>query len=106
MSEDPIEVHEAEEVVDGLPVVADVRAIEVQPAPVSLPAVQAAAAAMTGFVAGAATLAVMRRRQARRLARRMAPRFDPTGAGTRTYLVHVYRVARPPAAHPPGRPEE
>lgn len=96
MSEEPIEAREEEEVVDGLPVVAEVRAIEAQPAPVSLPAVQAAAAAMTGFVAGAATLAVMRRRQARRLARALGPRFDLSPAGTRTYVVHVRRVARRP----------
>src|SRR6185312_14334399 len=49
------EVHgreaEYEETVDGLPVLADVRTIE-RSSPASLPAVQAAAAAATGFVAG------------------------------------------------------
>ena len=57
-----------EETVDGVPVLAEVRAIEpVRPA--SLPAVQAAAAAATGFVAGAAALALVRRHSARKLAR-------------------------------------
>ncbi|MGH2885865.1 MAG: hypothetical protein ACRDPM_20020, partial [Solirubrobacteraceae bacterium] len=46
-----------EEVVDGLPVLAEVRTIE-RFGPASLPAVQAAAAAATGFVAGAATIAL------------------------------------------------
>ena len=39
------------------------------PSPAVLPAVQAAAAAATGFVAGAATLALVRRHSARKLAR-------------------------------------
>ena len=59
---------EDEEVVDGLPVLADVRALEPVPS-AALPAVQAAAAAATGFVAGAATIALVRRRSARWLAR-------------------------------------
>jgi len=58
----------AEETVEGLPVLAEVRPIEPAPAP-ALPAVQAAAVAATGFVAGAATMALVRRRSARRLAR-------------------------------------
>ena len=62
------ELEEAEEVVDGLPVLAEVRPIE-RAAPAALPAVQAAAAAATGFVAGAATLALVRRHSARQLAR-------------------------------------
>ncbi|HWC86248.1 MAG TPA: hypothetical protein VG388_06905 [Solirubrobacteraceae bacterium] len=45
---------ESEELVDGLPILAEVRPLEEPSAP-ALPAVQAAAAAMTGFVAGAAT---------------------------------------------------
>jgi putative hydroxymethylpyrimidine transport system substrate-binding protein len=54
------------------------------------------AAAATGFVAGAATLAVMRRRQARKLARRLpgAPMDLLPVAGTRTFLVHVHRIGR------------
>ena len=56
-----------EEVVDALPVLAESRAVE----PLSArPAVQAAAVAATGFVAGAATVAVIRRRGARKALRR------------------------------------
>jgi hypothetical protein len=96
MRDEPIEVVDGEQVPDGISVIAEVRAIERMPVATVLPAVQAAAAAATGFVAGAATLAVMRRRQARRIARR-----KPGGAfdmlplsGSRTFLVHVHRVGR------------
>lgn len=86
-----------EEVVDGMPVLADVRALE----PVrssSLPVVQAAAAAATGFVAGAATLALVRRRHTRRLARgrgiRRAADALPI-VGTRSFLVDVHLIGKP-----------
>jgi hypothetical protein len=82
------------EIVDGLPVLAEVRAIEPASA-VSLPAVQAAAAAATGFVAGAATLALVRRRSARRLSR---GRRTPGGlsiVNTRSFLVDVHLIAKP-----------
>ncbi|HWF34448.1 MAG TPA: hypothetical protein VG295_03725 [Solirubrobacteraceae bacterium] len=95
MTDEAIEPEEGEELVDGLPVLAEVRPLEYPPAP-ALPAVQAAAAAFTGFVAGAATLAMMRRRHARRLARRPAGLpldLVPVG-GTRTFLVHVQRLGR------------
>jgi hypothetical protein len=89
-----------EETVDGLPVLAEVRPL-VHASPSSLPAVQAAAAAAaTGFVAGAATIALVRRRSARRLAR--ASRGGPRRAvdmlpivGSRTFLVDVHLIARP-----------
>ncbi len=89
----------AEETVDGLPVLAQVRAIE--PAQrASLPAVQAAAAAATGFVAGAATVALVRRHGARKLARaqRRSPRrpIDMLPiVGSRTFLVDVHLLAKP-----------
>jgi hypothetical protein len=58
---------------DLLPVLAEVRPIEREEDPrgvdrpaVASPAVQAAAVAATGFVAGAATVALVRRRAARR----------------------------------------
>ena len=101
------EIGADEEVVEGLPVLADVRAIEpVAPdvraiAPVSLaalPAVRAAAAAATGFVAGAATIALLRRRTARRVARAKTGRRLPGGlqiAGTRSFLVDVHLIAKP-----------
>ena len=86
------------ETVEGVPVLAEVRPI--QPVPAALPAVQAAAAAATGFVAGAATLALVRRHGARKLAR--AQRSAPRRAadllpivGTRTFLVDVHLIAKP-----------
>ncbi len=87
-----------EETVDAVPVLADVRPIE--RAPASLPAVQAAAAAATGFVAGAATIALVRRHSARKLARaqRTVPRRPvdmlPV-VGSRTFLVDVHLLAKP-----------
>jgi hypothetical protein len=88
-----------EETVDGLPVLAELRPVE--PAvPRQLPAVQAAAAAATGFVAGAATVALVRRRAARKLVRaqRRAPRraIDALPiVGSRTFLVDVHLLAKP-----------
>jgi hypothetical protein len=93
-----IEIGADEEVVDGLPVLADVRTLEPAPSP-ALPAVQAAAAAATGFVAGAATIVLVRRRSARRLARANANNRRAlnglTIAGTRSFLVDVHLIAKP-----------
>jgi hypothetical protein len=104
MSEEPIQavdepIVEPEEAIDGLPVVSEVRVIE-PASSATLPAVQAAAAAATGFVAGAATLAVMRRHRTRKLARlqRNAPRrpFDMLPiVGSRTFLVDVHLIGKP-----------
>ncbi|HEY5190272.1 MAG TPA: hypothetical protein VII87_14650 [Solirubrobacteraceae bacterium] len=87
---------EAEEVVDGLPVLAEVRPLE-RVTPAALPAVQAAAAAATGFVAGAATLALVRRHSARKSAR-VSARRNAGGlpiVGTRSFLVDVHLIAKP-----------
>lgn len=87
------------EVVDGFPVLAEVRTVE-HPAPASLPTVQVAAVAATGFVAGAATVALVKRRTARKVARhsRNAPR-RPVDllpiAATRSFLVDVHVIAKP-----------
>jgi hypothetical protein len=87
-----------EEVVDGLPVVADVRAID-RASPVALPAVQAAAAAATGFVAGAATIALVRRHSTRKRARaqrrvqRRPVDMLPIIA-SRTFIVDVHMLAK------------
>jgi len=92
---DVIRSADAEEVVDGLPVLAELRAIE--RASPALPAVQAAAAAATGFVAGAATLALVRRHGARKLAR-VSSRRTAGGLpiiGTRSFLVDVHLIAKP-----------
>ncbi len=84
-----------EETVDGLPVLAEVRTID-RVAPVALPAVQAAAAAATGFVAGAATLALVKRRSARKVARTRRRSTDGLPIlGSRTFLVDVHLVGRP-----------
>jgi hypothetical protein len=83
-----------EETVDGLPVLVDVRPIEaVRPA---LPAVQAAAVAATGFVAGAATIALVRRHSARKMARLQRRPIDMLPiVGSRTFLVDVHVLAKP-----------
>jgi hypothetical protein len=85
-----------EETVDGIPVLAEVRAIEPVPA-AGLPAVQAAAAAATGFVAGAAALALIRRHATRRLARSRLQRGIEALpiAGTRSFLIDIHLIAKP-----------
>jgi hypothetical protein len=88
-----------EETVEGVPVLAEARPIT--PAvPAALPAVQAAAVAATGFVAGAATIALVKRHSARKVAK--ASRSAPRRAvdmlpivGTRTFLVDVHLIAKP-----------
>jgi hypothetical protein len=90
---------EPEETVEGVPVLAEARPIA--PAgPAALPAVQAVAVAATGFVAGAATIALVKRHSARKLAR--ATRGGPRRAadmlpivGSRTFLVDVHLIAKP-----------
>ena len=87
------------EIVDGLPVLAEVRTVE-RAAPAALPAVQVAAVAATGFVAGAATVALVKRRAARKVvragrggARRPADLLSI--AATRSFLVDVHVIAKP-----------
>jgi hypothetical protein len=87
------------EIVDGLPVLAEVRTVE-RAAPAALPAVQVAAVAATGFVAGAATVALVKRRSARKVARnsragsRRAADLLPIAA-SRSFLVDVHVLAKP-----------
>ncbi len=100
----PLEELDAEiEVVDALPVVSSRR--EVARSAAALPAVQTAAAAATGFMVGAATLALLRRRDSRRLTRelrdlrgRIEPRRSPElpMEPGQSYLVHVRVFSRPP----------
>jgi hypothetical protein len=101
MTDEPIVpselVTEVEEV-DGLPVIAEVRPVEVASAG-TLGAVQTAAAAATGFLAGAATLVLMQRLASRRLARqpmgvRRGYEFMPV-VSSRTYIVDVHTIAKP-----------
>jgi hypothetical protein len=81
------------EVVDGLPVVAETRAIE--PTRPLVPARQAAALAATGFVAGAATVAVVHRRRTR-LPRRKRRKMAGIGEimSSNSFLVDVHLIRR------------
>jgi hypothetical protein len=101
MTDEPLDLDATSEaeVVDGLPVLAEVRPVEVVQNS-SLGAVQAAAAAATGFVAGVATLAVIQHLASRRMGR------VPPGAGrrswdylpvtsSRTYIVDVHTLGAP-----------
>ena len=90
------EEHDEVEVVDGLPVPAAHGAIE--PAvPVLVPARQAAALAATGFVAGAATVAVVHRRRTR-VPRRRRKAKAKGGIGeivaSNSFLVDVHLLRR------------
>jgi hypothetical protein len=96
--EQPEPDEDSVETVDGLPVLAEVQTIG-RASTTSLPAIQAAAAAATGFVAGAATLALVRRRSARKLARarsgsRRAADVLPV-VGSRTFVVDVHLIGKP-----------
>jgi hypothetical protein len=89
------------ETVQGMPVLSEVRAITT-PSPAMLPAVQAAAVAATGFVAGAATLALVKRHSARKLARTRQSRraLDALPiVGSRSFLVDVHLIARDPGGN-------
>jgi hypothetical protein len=80
------------EIVDGLPVVADSRAIE--PARPLMPARQAAVLAATGFVAGAATAAVVGRRRSRGPRRRRKSSGLGEIVASNSFLVDVHLVRR------------
>jgi len=95
------EQREEVEVVDGIVVLASVRAIE--PLRESTPPLRAVAAvAATGFVAGAATAAVLGRRHARRQAQRATVAYQPLRpageafdvVASRRYVVDVHMLAR------------
>jgi hypothetical protein len=87
---------------EELPAIADLTPLD-HPSAAAVPAVQAAALAATGFVAGAAAAALVRRRSARRLGRskangRMGARRSGEGLpviSTHTYLVRVQVLGRP-----------
>jgi hypothetical protein len=87
------------EIVDGFPVLAEVRTVE-RVTPAALPAVQVAAVAATGFVAGAATVALVKRRAAKKMIRngrggsRRAVDLLPIAA-TRSFRVDVHVIAKP-----------
>jgi hypothetical protein len=90
---------EDEETVEGVPVLADVRPLE-RASPAVLPAVQTAAAMATGFLAGAATFALVKRHSTRKAIRaaRSAPRRPADMlpiVGSRTFLVDIHLVGKP-----------
>jgi len=101
--EQGLEGEGAEEVVEGVVVLATARPLEpLREGPP--PFVQVAAVAATGFVAGAATAAVLGRRFSRVQARRAerAPAAVPLRRGepyevltSRRFLVDVHTIARP-----------
>jgi hypothetical protein len=83
------------EPVEALPALAEVTAVE-RRRPAPIPAIQTAAAAATGFVAGAATVALLRRHGIRRLARESSELGRlRDGAPARTYLIRVRLISRP-----------
>ena len=91
---------EPEETVDGVPVLAaEVRALE-RVERRQLPAVQAAAVAATGFVAGAATVVAISRHVARKPSRTTRRRKRAAGPetlsvlGTRSFLLDVHLLGR------------
>jgi hypothetical protein len=83
------------EVVDGLPVPAEPAPVPEPVRQASVPAVQAAALAATGFVAGAATVAVVSRRRGRP-ARRRRKKKGAIGeiVTSNSFLVDVHLVRR------------
>jgi hypothetical protein len=80
------------EIVDGLPVVAEPRAV--QGARSIVPARQAAALAATGFVAGAATAAVVQARRSRFPRRRRKARGLGEIVASNSFLVDVHLIRR------------
>jgi hypothetical protein len=82
------------EVVDGLPVPAG-PAPALEPArPVQVPVVQAAALAATGFVAGAATAAVVSHRRMRPSRRRRKKGMMGEIVASNSFLVDVHLIRR------------
>jgi hypothetical protein len=92
---DPLPEPEGEEV-DGLPVVSEPHVIE--PArPAAVPARQAVALAATGFVAGAATVAVVGHRLGKVNARKRRRRKNgalPDIVGSSSFLVDIHVLRR------------
>jgi hypothetical protein len=95
VSSEPDNSSDDYEVVDGYPVPAEPAPVPEHARPAQVPAVQAAALAATGFVAGAATVAVVARRRARVSGRRRRKK----GAigeimASNSFLVDVHLVRR------------
>lgn len=91
MDEPHVEDEEAleVEVLDALPVPAPSESVQLhRAAPLAAPLIQTAAAAATGFVAGAVTLALLRRADARRLVREPRPLVPGQTYYVRVRLIH------------------
>jgi hypothetical protein len=82
------------EVLDGLPVPAEPAPVPEPLRPSQVPAVQVVALAATGFVAGAATVAVVARRRARPSRRRRKKSGIGEIVGSNSFLVDVHLVRR------------
>jgi hypothetical protein len=83
------------EIVDGLPVVAEEPGVLEERPAVLVPAVQAAALAATGFVAGAATVAVVSRHRTKR-ALKKRKKNGPLGeiVSSNSFLVDIHLLRR------------
>lgn len=84
------------EVVDGLPVVTEGGGTVEPPAPagaLSVPSVQAAALAATGFVAGAATVAVVKRHRSKKAAKKRKGALGEI-VGSNSFLIDVHLLKR------------
>jgi hypothetical protein len=94
VAEDVVEwAVDGEPVLDG--VLSPIAATGTTLSPITSPAVAAAAAAATGFVAGAATLALARRRSARGVRRAAARRRGVAAlpiVATRSFLIDVHML--------------
>jgi hypothetical protein len=88
--------NEEYEVVDGYPVPAEPAPVPEPVRPAQVPAVHAAALAATGFVAGAATVAVVARRRSRVTRRRRRKGKGAIGEimASNSFLVDVHLVRR------------
>jgi hypothetical protein len=90
---DDVEEIQDGEVVDGLPVITESGVVE-ERAAISVPAVQVAALAATGFVAGAATVAVVSRHRTKRAAKKR--KSSPFGEimSSSSFLIDVHLLRR------------
>lgn len=93
MDHDDVEEVQEGEVVDGLPVITEAAVVE-ERTPISVPAVQVAALAATGFVAGAATVAVVSRHRTKRaLKKRKSSPFGEIMSSS-SFLIDVHLLRR------------
>ncbi|HWK29054.1 MAG TPA: hypothetical protein VNS09_21010 [Solirubrobacter sp.] len=95
-----MESEDVDEVVDGLPVMAEeAGAVEERRtggSVVTVPAVQVAALAATGFVAGAATVAVVSRHRTKKAARKRKRGISQFGeiVSSNSFLIDVHLLRR------------